>query len=74
MLVVSRQRDQSIIIGDGIEIIVVDIRGGKVRLGISAPQHIPVHRKEVYDSIKQSDGTDVPVKSLGKHSSDDKKG
>ena len=53
MLVLSRQRDQTIIIGDNIEITVVDIRGEKVRLGISAPAHIPVHRKEVYDSIKQ---------------------
>jgi carbon storage regulator len=55
MLVLSRQRDQTIIIGDDIEITVVDIRGEKVRLGISAPPHISVHRKEVYDSIKESD-------------------
>jgi carbon storage regulator len=66
MLVLSRQRDQSIIIGDDIEITVVDIRGEKVRLGISAPPHIPVHRKEVYDSIKQSDtdGQGGVVRSL----------
>jgi len=48
MLVLSRQRDQTIMIGDDIEITVVDIRGEKVRLGINAPAHIPVHRKEVY--------------------------
>jgi len=54
MLVLSRQRDQTIIIGDDIEITVVDIRGEKVRLGISAPPHISVHRKEVYESIKRS--------------------
>ena len=54
MLVLSRQRDQTIIIGDDIEITIVDIRGEKVRLGISAPPHIPVHRKEVYESIKRS--------------------
>ena len=51
MLVLSRQRDESIIIGDNIEITVVDIRGEKVRLGINAPSHIPVHRKEVYEAI-----------------------
>jgi carbon storage regulator len=53
MLVLSRQRDETIIIGDDIEITVVDIRGEKVRLGINAPAHIPVHRKEVYDAIKR---------------------
>ena len=68
MLVLSRQRDQTIIIGDDIEITVVDIRGEKVRLGISAPPHIPVHRKEVYDSIKKSDetGQGGSVRSLAK--------
>jgi carbon storage regulator len=53
MLVLSRQRDETIMIGDDVEITVVDIRGDKVRLGISAPTHIPVHRKEVYDAIKR---------------------
>ena len=53
MLVLSRQRDETIIIGDNIEITVVDIRGEKVRLGISAPPHISVHRKEVYEAIKR---------------------
>lgn len=52
MLVLSRQRDQTIMIGDDIEITVVDIRGDKVRLGINAPKSIQVHRKEVYDAIK----------------------
>jgi len=52
MLVLSRQKDEMIMIGDNIEITVVDIRGDKVRLGINAPQQIPVHRKEVYESIK----------------------
>ncbi len=75
MLVLSRQRDQTIIIGDDIEITVVDIRGEKVRLGISAPAHIPVHRKEVYDSIKQSDD-ETPggsVRSLAKKPDDSQK-
>ena len=52
MLVLSRQRDETIMIGDEIEITVVDIRGDKVRLGITAPTRIAVHRKEVYDAIK----------------------
>ena len=53
MLVLSRQRDESIIIGDNIVITVVDIRGDKVRLGIDAPKEIPVHREEVYEAIKK---------------------
>lgn len=52
MLVLSRQRDETIMIGDEIEITVVDIRGDKVRLGITAPTRIAVHRKEVYEAIK----------------------
>ncbi len=54
MLVLSRQRDQTIMIGDDIELTVVDIRGDKVRLGIKAPTRIAVHRKEVYDAIKRA--------------------
>ena len=53
MLVLSRQRHETIIIGDDIEITVVDVRGEKVRLGITAPTHVSVHRKEVYESIKR---------------------
>jgi carbon storage regulator len=53
MLVLSRQRDESIIIGDNIVITIVDIRGDKVRLGIEAPTEIPVHRQEVYDAIQR---------------------
>ncbi len=53
MLVLSRQRDETIMIGDEIELTVVDIRGDKVRLGIKAPVRIAVHRKEVYDAIKR---------------------
>ncbi len=68
MLVLSRQRDETIMIGDEIEITVVDIRGDKVRLGITAPTKISVHRKEVYEAIKaenqraaQINNTDLPV-------------
>ncbi len=53
MLVLSRQRDESVIIGDNIIVTVVDIRGDKVRLGITAPTEIPVHRQEVYDAIQR---------------------
>ncbi len=53
MLVLSRQRDESIMIGDNIEITIVDIRGDKVRLGIKAPNIVPVHRKEVYQAIQR---------------------
>ena len=53
MLILSRQRDESIIIGDNIVITVVDIRGDKVRLGIQAPTEIPVHRQEVYEAIQR---------------------
>ncbi len=49
-------------IGDNIEITVVDIRGDKVRLGITAPQNIPVHRKEVYDAIKQENKQAANIK------------
>ena len=53
MLVLSRQRDESIMIGDKVVITIVDIRGDKVRLGIQAPGEIPVHRQEVYEAIKR---------------------
>ena len=53
MLVLSRHRDESIMIGDDIVITVVDVRGDKVRLGIDAPTDIPVHRQEVYDAIQR---------------------
>ncbi len=52
MLVLSRQRDETIMIGDAVEITIVDIRGDKVRLGINAPSQVAVHRKEVYEAIK----------------------
>ena len=53
MLVLSRQKDESIIIGDDVEITIVDVRGDKVRLGINAPRNISVHRREVYDAIQR---------------------
>ena len=53
MLVLSRQRDQSIVIGENIVVTIVDIRGDKVRLGIEAPTEVPVHRREVFEAIQQ---------------------
>ena len=53
MLVLSRQRDESIMIGDQVAVTIVDIRGDKVRLGIDAPSEIPVHRREVYEAIQR---------------------
>lgn len=53
MLVLSRQKDESIMIGDDVKITIVDVRGDKVRLGIEAPKNIPVHRKEVYEAIQR---------------------
>src|SRR5882724_8513341 len=62
MLVLSRQRDETIMIGDDIEITVVDIRGDKVRLGINAPRDIMVHRKEVYEAIRRENKAAAQVK------------
>ncbi len=53
MLVVSRKLDEKIVINDNITVTVVGIRGGKVRLGIEAPQEIPVHRQEVYEGLQR---------------------
>lgn len=55
MLVLSRQRDETIMIGDDIEVTVIDIRGDKVRLGVNAPKEVTVHRKEVYDAIRREE-------------------
>ena len=55
MLVLSRKRKESIIINDNITIVVVEIRGDKVQLGIDAPKAIPVHRQEVYDAIQHDE-------------------
>jgi len=57
VLVLSRRPDEAILIGDDIQVIVVGVRGGQVRLGITAPHDVPVHRKEVYDAIRRDGGT-----------------
>ncbi len=59
MLVLSRKKNESIVINDNITITVVEIRGDKVRLGVEAPKAVPVHRQEVYDAIRR--GLDLPA-------------
>ena len=54
MLVLSRKKNESIVIDDDITIVVVEIRGDKVRLGVDAPKEIPVHRQEVFEAIKRN--------------------
>lgn len=55
MLVLSRKKNESIVINDDITIVVVEIRGDKVRLGVEAPKEIPVHRREVFDAIRRNE-------------------
>ena len=54
MLVLSRKKNESIVINNDITIVIVEIRGDKVRLGVEAPKEVPVHRREVYDSIHRN--------------------
>ncbi len=54
MLVLSRKKNESVVINDDISIVVVEIRGDKVRLGIEAPKDVSVHRKEIYDAIQEA--------------------
>jgi carbon storage regulator len=60
MLVLSRQRDESIVIGDNVVVTIVDIRGDKVRLGIEAPGEVTVHRQEVYEAIQRENRKPAP--------------
>jgi len=53
MLVLSRKKNESIVINNEITVVIVEIRGDKVRLGIEAPKDVPVHRREVYDAIQR---------------------
>ncbi|MEZ6128020.1 MAG: carbon storage regulator CsrA [Planctomycetaceae bacterium] len=60
MLVLSRKKDEKIVIGDNITLMVIEIRGDKVRLGIDAPRDVTVHREEIYEAIKRE--SDAPAK------------
>ncbi|MFQ3587745.1 MAG: carbon storage regulator CsrA [Fimbriimonadaceae bacterium] len=66
MLVLTRKVHQSIVIGDDVEVVVLEVRGEQVRLGIRAPKHVTVHRKEIYDQIRQENvqATEVRVEDV----------
>ena len=68
MLVLSRKRNESIVIDDNIVITVVEVRGDKVRLGIEAPREVPIHRSEVYEAIRleqqQAEGSDADAATV----------
>ncbi len=59
MLVLSRKKDESIVINNDITIVVVEIRGDKVRLGVEAPKEVPVHRREVFEAISRGEPLDA---------------
>ncbi|MCA9063449.1 MAG: carbon storage regulator CsrA [Planctomycetaceae bacterium] len=61
MLVLSRKKDEKIVIGDSIVLMVIEIRGDKVRLGIEAPRDVSVHREEVYEAIKRENADQKPA-------------
>jgi carbon storage regulator len=63
MLVLSRKKDESIVINNDITIVVVEIRGDKVRLGVEAPKEVPVHRREVFEAIVHGEPVDVQAAS-----------
>lgn len=60
MLILTRKRNERIMIGDSIEVVIVDIRGEQVQLGINAPKDVPVHRREVYEAIVRENGRVLP--------------
>lgn len=59
MLVISRHKDESLMIGDDIKVMIVKIQGDKVRLGIEAPKEVSVHRQEVYEAIQRNGQTEA---------------
>jgi len=74
MLVLSRKKNESIVIDDNITIVVVEIRGDKVRLGVEAPKEVPVHRREVFDAIHRSETRNLsPLSNLAPPLSAEKK-
>lgn len=71
MLVLTRRRDESIMIGDNVRITIVDVRGDQVKIGIDAPRSVPVHREEIYREIQEENrraalGRDVDLSELSK--------
>ena len=73
MLVLSRQKDESIVIGDDVIVTIVDVRGDKVRLGINAPRSISVHRQEIYDAIQREKQAKADEKTEGDTGKPEKK-
>ena len=69
MLVLSRKKDESIVINNDITIVVIEIRGDKVRLGIEAPKEVPVHRREVFEAIARGEPIDIPAVSTASDTS-----
>lgn len=63
MLILTRTKDESVVIDNKIEVVIVDVRGDKVRLGIEAPRDIPVHRKEIQEAIDREKKLSMPVVS-----------
>lgn len=64
MLILTRKKDESIVIGDNIEITIVSMEDGKVRIGIEAPRDIEIHRREVYDAIQEENRKAANVKKI----------
>jgi len=67
MLVLSRKKNECIVINNDIKIVVVEIRGDKVRLGVEAPKEVPVHRREVYDAIKRHEAEQTKPTEVEPH-------
>ncbi len=63
MLVLTRKKDQTIVIGDNIEVTILDIQGDQIRVGIKAPKNISVHRKEVYEDIQEENRKASQIKN-----------
>jgi carbon storage regulator len=72
MLVLSRKKNESIVINDEITIVVVEIRGDKVRLGVEAPREVPVHRREVYEAIQRSQNGEAKVETTEKDTEEER--
>lgn len=64
MLVLTRSKDEAIVIGDGIEVTVLEVKGDKVKLGISAPASVPVHRKEVWLALRDANVAAADAKDV----------